>query len=208
MIINNDNHNDKHNSNQRRPPDGGGSTTWKTRSITARAPVGRLTSKSVSQNPHGVPDHYEAVSGLLPGRGWKTKIQGGGGGGEGGAEPGGRHKNFTDRPETKTIDAGDHTEWGKRHGDICRGHMTWVFDENVDFEVAFFGNVQKLISNAAPRGRDLVPSLPNDICDSKPGSRPSETIRNPVFQRAKFFGKIRPGRNIRLAQRKLEKLDV
>ena len=32
--------------------------------------------------------------------------------------------NLTDRLKTKTIDAGDHTEWGKCHGDICRGHMT------------------------------------------------------------------------------------
>ena len=55
--------------------------------------------------------------------------RGGGPGEGGGAEPRGRHKNVTDRPETKTIDAGDHTEWGKRHGDICRGRMTLVFDE-------------------------------------------------------------------------------
>ena len=33
------------------------------------------------QNPHGLPDRYEAVSGLLPGRGWKQHIQGGGEGG-------------------------------------------------------------------------------------------------------------------------------
>ena len=46
-------------------------------------------------------------------------------------------KNVTDRLKTKTTDAGDHTESGKGHGDICRGHMTWVFDENVDFEMVF-----------------------------------------------------------------------
>jgi hypothetical protein len=62
-------------------------------------------------------------------------------------EPGGRHKNVTDRPQTKTIDAGDHTDWRKCHGVIYRGHMTRVFNEKVDFEVVFFGNLQKLISN-------------------------------------------------------------
>ena len=61
----------------------------------------------------------QGVKNENPGRG------GGWGGGEKGeAEPRGRHKNVTDRPETKTIDAGDHTDWRKCHGVIYRSHIT------------------------------------------------------------------------------------
>ena len=50
-------------------------------------------------------------------------------------------KNVTDRLKAKTTDAGEYSEWGKGHGDICGDHMTWVFDENVDFEVTVLENV-------------------------------------------------------------------
>ena len=33
-------------------------------------------------------------------------------------------KNVTDRPQTKTIDAGDHTDVRKCHGVIYRSHIT------------------------------------------------------------------------------------
>jgi hypothetical protein len=68
----------------------------------------------------------QGVKNQNPGRGGWLGRGGGLGrwGKKGEAEPGGRHKNVTDRPETKTIDAGGHTDWRKGHGDICRGHMT------------------------------------------------------------------------------------
>ena len=66
----------------------------------------------------------QGVKNENPGRG--GGLGGGGGGGwEGvGAEPGGRHKNVTDRPQTKTIDAGDHTDVRKCHGVIYRTLIT------------------------------------------------------------------------------------
>ena len=47
-------------------------------------------------------------------------------------EPGGRHKNVIDGPRAKTTDAGEYSDWGKGHWDICEDHMTLVFDENDD----------------------------------------------------------------------------
>ena len=71
----------------------------------------------------GYPIAMEQSQGCCQAGGEKRKSREGVGEGVG-ADPGGRHKNVRDRPKDKTTDAGDHTEWGIRHGDICGDHMT------------------------------------------------------------------------------------
>ena len=70
----------------------------------------------------GYPIAMKHSQGCCQAMGVKKQIQGGGGAIRG--DSGGRHKHVTDRLKTKTTDAGEYSEWGNCHGDICRDHMT------------------------------------------------------------------------------------